>query len=162
MTCGKETSNELRKYNIHVDAEPKNNFSAKELINLARSLLSKEDKVLRLRSDKAGDELANKLAETGAHVIDSIIYENSPVLHNSLPDFDVIFFSSSSTVESFIEQWGEESLRDKKLLTIGKPTAQALLKYKLLPTLVSKESTVYGAISSLASFTVSQDLKLLA
>ena len=161
MTCGKETSNELRKYNIHVDAEPKNNFSAKELINLARSLLSKEDKVLRLRSDKAGDELANKLAETGAHVIDSIIYENSPVLHNSLPDFDVIFFSSSSTVESFIEQWGEESLRDKKLLTIGKPTAEALLKYKLLPTLVSKESTVYGAISSLASFTVSQDLKLL-
>ena len=54
MTCGKETSNELRKYNIHVDAEPKNNFSAKELINLAKSLLSKEDKVLRLRQIKLG------------------------------------------------------------------------------------------------------------
>ena len=158
MTCGKETSNELKKFNIHIDAEPEKNFSAQELIKLAHSLLSKNDNVLRLRSDKAGSALAKKLLKTQAQVIDSVIYENSQIFHKILPEFDVIFFSSSSTVENFIEQWGPACLKNKILLSIGQPTAKTLLKYKLRPTLIADESTVKGAIDSLASFIVAQDL----
>ena len=158
MTCGKETSNELKKFNIHVDAEPEKNFSAQELVKLAHSLLSKNDNVLRLRSDKAGSALAKKLLETQAQVIDSVIYENSQIFHKILPEFDIIFFSSSSTVENFIEQWGPACLKNKILLSIGQPTAKTLLKYKLRPTLIADESTVKGAMDSLASFIVAQDL----
>ena len=158
MTCGKETSNELKKFNIHVDAEPEKNFSAQELVKLAHSLLSKNDNVLRLRSDKAGSALAKKLLETQAQVIDSVIYENSRIFHKILPEFDIIFFSSSSTVENFIEQWGPACLKNKILLSIGQPTAKTLLKYKLRPTLIADESTVKGAMDSLASFIVAQDL----
>ena len=75
-----------------------------------------------------------------------------------LPKFDIIFFSSSSTVENFIEQWGSACLKNKILLSIGKPTAKTLLKYKLKPTLIADESTVKGAMDSLASFIVAQDL----
>ena len=158
MTCGKETSNELKKVNIHVDAEPEKNFSAKELIKLAHSLLSKNDYVLRLRSDKAGPALAKELLETGAKVTDAIIYKNSQIFHEILPEFDIVFFSSSSTVENFIEQWGIDPLKNKILLSIGQPTAKTLFKYKLRPTLIADESTVKGAMSSLASFIVAQDL----
>ena len=159
MTCGKETSAEFLKYGIIVDLEPEKDFSATSLENIAKSTLITNDKVLRIRSDKAGPQLANNLKRTKASITDAIIYENHSVDHKELPEFDIVFFSSSSAVQNYIKRWGKESLKEKTTLVIGKPTANALISVGLQPNIIAKEATVKGAIDSLAINLVMESLR---
>ena len=112
-------------------------------------------RILRLRSDRAGSGLAKKLRELGAEVDDCILYKNERIRYESLPAFEVVFFASASAVNAFIEQWGPQPLTRKTLLTIGSPTARELEKHGLHPDVIARKSTVAGAISTLAEFTVS-------
>jgi len=158
MVCGRGTADEFAGYGIHVDAQPEGAFSAESLAELARTELRSADKVLRVRSDKAGPELAAALRETGAEVEDAIIYDNERIEHGDLPEFDVVFFASASGVESFVGQWGAETLSDKTTVVIGKPTARALKHHGLDPVVVAREATVPGAIQSLAEFFTGEEL----
>ena len=121
-------------------------------------VLKPEDKVLRIRSDKAGKMLANKLSKTKAKITDAIIYENHSVNHDELPEYDIVFFSSSSAVTNYIEKWKKDSLKDKIILVIGKPTAKALTDFGIKPDIIANEATVQGAIDSLACNLVSKSL----
>lgn len=158
MTCGKETSAEFLKYGITIDLQPENDFSARSLERIATAVLKSEDKVLRIRSDKAGEALANKLRKTKAMITDAIIYENHSVNHDELPEYDIVFFSSSSAVINYIEKWKKDSLKDKIILVIGKPTANALINIGIEPDIIANEATVQGAIDSLACDLVSKSL----
>jgi uroporphyrinogen III methyltransferase/synthase len=150
MVCGRGTADEFAEYGIRVDAQPAGNFSAEALKVLASEILAPGDKVLRVRSDKAGDDLANAIRETGSDVTDTIIYDNEKVTHDVLPEFDAAFFASASGVESFIAQWGVQSLESKTTVVIGKPTAEALQRHRIEPSVMAKQSTIPGAIQSLA------------
>ena len=130
-------------------------FSAEALIDAAKDKIKAGEKVLRLRSDKAGPDLAEKHRALGAEVDDCIIYENERIIHESLPDFDAVFFASAAGVESFIEQWGTDALSGKTLLVIGIPTANALEKHSLKPDVIGRKATVAGAIETLAAYDVS-------
>ena len=159
MVCGRGTADEFEQYGLHVDAQPTSGFSADALIELAAEVLNPGEKVLRLRSDKAGPQLAEALCETGAEIEDVILYDNIRIDHAEFPEFDAVFFASTSAVESFIDQWGADSLTDKTIAVIGTPTAQALEKQNLAPDIFAREATIPGAIASLAEHFVSQGIQ---
>ncbi|MDF7798481.1 uroporphyrinogen-III C-methyltransferase [Pontiellaceae bacterium B1224] len=158
MVCGKGTADELKPHGLYVDALPENGYSAEGLMEVARNEIEPDDQILRLRADKAGPQLAEDLRKLGAEVDDFIIYNNEPIVHDELPNFDAVFFASASGVESFLVQWGFQSLENKTIVVIGSPTAHALEKQELSPDVIAKEATIPGAIDSLASFFVSEKL----
>jgi uroporphyrinogen III methyltransferase/synthase len=155
MVCGRGTANAFLEYGIRVDAQPEHSFSAEALKVLAKETVPSGASVLRVRSDKAGPDLADALRTTGARVEEAIIYDNVRVEHAALPDFDAVFFASASGVESFIAQWGPDSLSHKITVVIGKPTEAALEQHRLKADLVAKEATIPGAIQTLAEHLVS-------
>jgi uroporphyrinogen III methyltransferase/synthase len=156
MVCGRGTAAEFAAYGIRVDAQPDAAFSAESLIALARDVTRPGEKILRVRSDKAGSDLASALREIGLEVEDTVIYDNVRVDYEELPAFDVAFFASASGVESLIGQWGAAALSGKTIVVIGKPTADALSRFGLQPDVVAREATVPGAIQSLSERLVSQ------
>ena len=109
-------------------------------------------RVLRLRSEKAGPLLANVLREQGAQVEDVQLYKNEAIRDAYLPACDAIFFASASAVEAFVAQFGADALSGKSVLTIGKPTSDALAKCGRRPDVVADEATVDGAIETLARY----------
>lgn len=150
MVCGRGTADEFSRFNLRVDAQPDAAFSAESLVRLAEGILNPGDKVLRVRSDKAGPQLAEALRQTGADVEDAILYDNERIAYDHQPGFDAVFFASASAVEAFIDQWGAAALAGKTVAVIGQPTAAAMEKHGLQPTLVAREATVPGAIHTLA------------
>ncbi len=158
MVCGRGTGEELAKYGLYAEAQPKSDFSAEALLKLARETLKPGEKILRVRSDKAGPQFADALRKTRVEVEDTIIYDNQQIDHEELPDFDALFFASASAVESFIDQWNVEALTGKTTCVIGSPTAQALKKYKIQASVIAREATVMGAINSLAEHFVGEEL----
>ncbi len=156
MVCGRGTAAEFAEYGIRVDAQPKDNFSAAALKELAKDIFKPGDRVLRVRSDKAGPELADSFRPLAATVEDAVIYDNEQITHEELPPFDAVFFASASGVESFIAQWGAASLTNKTSVVIGRPTADALQRYGLQPDVTAAEATIPGAINALAQFFVSR------
>jgi uroporphyrinogen-III synthase len=132
-TCGAGTDAELRKYGIASDLMPESDFSAQGLIETACARLTAcggGRRILRLRSTKAGDEVAEALRAAGAEVEDEVLYDNVPVVRDAakerLPDFDTVFFASASAVEAFLAEYGAETLTGRRVLVIGKPTREAL------------------------------------
>jgi uroporphyrinogen III methyltransferase / synthase len=161
MVCGRGTAAELERSGLRADAQPPSDFSAAALIELAKSVLLPGDRVLRLRSEKAGTELADALRAQQLEVKEAIIYDNEPLLYEEIPSFDALFFASASAVESFVLQQGKETLLNKELLVIGQPTADALISIGLTPTVTARESTVLGALDALAQYAVLRTLKNL-
>jgi uroporphyrinogen III methyltransferase/synthase len=159
MVCGRGTAAEFEEYGIRIDAQPESDFSAESLKELAKGILKPGDNVLRVRSDKAGSDLADSFRETGAEVEDAIIYDNETIVHNELPEFDAVFFASASGVDSFIAQWGAEALAGATITVIGQPTAIALAKHGLKPSVMAGEATIPGAIQSLAEHLVSKAMR---
>jgi uroporphyrinogen III methyltransferase/synthase len=137
FTCGSGTDAELRKYGIKSDVVPKEDFSANGLIAEIKKLNLKGNKILRLRSAKAGSDVAKALRKAGAEVVDLVLYDNVNETHASLPEFDDVFFASASGVESFLAQYGEKKLRGKGIYVMGKPTLSAL------PERVAKKAVIF-------------------
>jgi len=126
-TCGAGTDAALRKYGVASDVMPKADYSAKGLIAEIRALNLKGRQVLRLRSAKAGDDVAKALKQVGAKVDDVVLYDNEYETPGVvLPPFDDVFFASASAVESFVAQYGAAKLRGKRILALGGPTYAAV------------------------------------
>ena len=158
MVCGRGTAAVFAEHGIHVDAQPETNYSAHALAQLATQILKPHDRVLRLRSDKAGTTLAEALRQTGAHITDTILYDNHPIHHATLPTADILFFASASGVETFIDHWGTEALKTTPCIVIGNPTAKALHKHDCTPDLIAHEATVQSVVETLAAHHISNRL----
>lgn len=150
MACGPGTLRELEAAGLKADAVPTSGFGAEGLLPLAEERIAKGARVLRVRSDKAGPSLAEKLRGQGAEVDDVCIYRNESVAKGELPYFDVAFFASSSAVTAFVDAWGIDPLGTKTVLAIGQPTAKALRSSGISTPLISPEATVASAIAHLA------------
>jgi len=158
MVCGSGSARALKEHGLIADAMPQKGYSAEALLETARGCIKSTDKILRLRSAKAGIAVTQGLRSMGAEVEDCIIYTNQPLMYDALPEFDAIFFASASAVEVYLEQWGAQQLQNKTILTIGRPTVKALESAGLKPTLISTEATVPDAISTLASFYIVESI----
>jgi uroporphyrinogen III methyltransferase/synthase len=161
MVCGRETAAVFNEVGIQVDAQPEKEFSATAMIELAKTRFTADTRVLRLRSDKAGERLGQALAAQGARVEDKIIYQNQAIHHEELPEFDALFFASSSAVDQFIAAWGVDALKGKEVVAIGAPTADTLTTYGRSADLVAGEATTSGAIRALAQYRVCAHLDRL-
>jgi uroporphyrinogen III methyltransferase / synthase len=158
MISGTGTAAELRRFGLHANAAPQDDFGAESIVEMARASIRPGSRVLRLRSDKAGPNLAAALKKPDVEVDDCVLYENAPIDYNQRPIFDVVFFASASAVEVFMNLWSRESLKGKTVLAIGKPTALALERMGRPADLISDEATVSGAVKFLARWSVLREL----
>lgn len=127
FTCGAGTDAELRRRGIASDVVPASDFSAAGLIAEIGKLDLSGRRVLRLRSAKAGGDVARALRRAGAKVEDRILYDNVPVVHSEPPPaFDAVFFASASAAEVYLAQYGRRSLAGKAIYAMGRPTLEAL------------------------------------
>jgi len=150
MTCGPGSATALKAYGITPDLMPPMDYSAEGLAALLQAHDFKGQRVLRLRSEKAGSLLADVLREKGAAVEDALLYTNAWIRYEKLPAFNSVFFASASAVESFCGQWGADALKDKIIVAIGKPTETALTQVGCTAQIIGDEATVEGAITALA------------
>ena len=128
-TCGAGTDAELRRHGISSDVVPAKDFSAAGLVAEIKKLDLRGKRVLRLRSAKAGADVARALRRAGAKVDDVVLYANEACApEGALPPFDDVFFASASAVESFVARYGAGALRGKGVLVMGGPTRAALPK----------------------------------
>lgn len=161
MVAGSGTGKELGRHALQADLMPSGRFSAESLVAAAREALGPGARVLRLRSDKAGPELADALRALGVTVEDRVLYRNARIHYERLPGFDAVFFASTSAVEAFEALWGGAPLAGKLVVAIGKPTVRALEARKVAVTLVSPEATVEAGLTALAQLCVRQRLATL-
>ena len=128
-TCGAGTDAELRRHGILSDVVPAKDFSATGLVAEIKKLDLHGKRVLRLRSAKAGADVARALRRAGAEVDDVVLYANRACApEGALPPFDDVFFASASAVESFVARYGARALRGKGVFVMGGPTRAALPK----------------------------------
>ena len=152
MVCGAGSAAAFRGYGFEPDLMPPADYSAEGLAAALCSVDLGGQRVLRLRSEKAGTLLADVLREKGAAVDDVRLYTNEPVAYPQLPAFDAVFFASASAVEAFVAQAGVAALAGKTVVVIGKPTAAALAAFGREPDVVATEATVDGAVEALALY----------
>lgn len=150
VSCGGGTSQEMRSLGLSADIEPVSDFSANGLLNTVKQMILPGTRILRLRSDKAGPDLADALRGMGAQVEDCLLYRNEPILHADRPEFDDVYFASASAVEVFDQQWGMQALAGRFVVAIGKPTHAALKRRGVTADMVPPEATVESSIDSLA------------
>lgn len=92
VVSGDGTAKALENYHMKAAIIPENNFSAEGLTGAVSNVFKQGQRVLRLRSDSAGETLSNELKKTGVTVIDRIICLNEPVHYGPVPQFDAILF----------------------------------------------------------------------
>jgi uroporphyrinogen III methyltransferase/synthase len=151
LACGPGTLRELRSAGLSPAAVPDENYGGKGVLEVARQCVGEGERVLRVRSDRAGPGLAESLRKLGIEVEDVCVYRNVSAVPEELPACDTVFFASSSAVSAFADTWGVESLVGKSVLSIGQPTAGALSEAGVTDVIVSPESTAESAIACLAA-----------
>lgn len=159
LSCGGGTSRELSAMGLKADLEPESDFSAAGLLAAAKGRLTPGARILRLRSDKAGDGIATGLRGLGAHVDDCLLYRNEPIVHEIRPEFDAVFFASASAVEQFMVQWGAGALAGKLVVAIGQPTLASLRSAGVMADLVPPSATVESSLEALARYYVSKEIR---
>lgn len=150
MACGPGSAAACESHGFMPELTPPMDYSADGLASEVRNLDWSGQRVLRLRSEKAGPLLADVLRQKGASVDDVQLYVNEPVTYAALPACDAVFFASASAVESFMSQSTGAWLKDKVVVTIGKPTTASLMAFGRQPDVVATTATVDGAIEALA------------
>jgi len=136
---------------------PEGEFNTQGVLEAAKKHIPKESNILRVRSDRAGETLSEKLRETFENVEDVVICRNQKVICE-MPECDAVFFASVSAVESFMDQFGVEKLNGKEIVVIGKMDAAALQQHGVENVVAPKQSTVEGAVEALAISNVRTDL----
>jgi uroporphyrinogen-III synthase len=92
----------------------------------------------------------------GAVVTDAALCRNETIRHETAPRFDAVFFASASAAEAFESAWGLAPLEGRVVVTIGRPTAEALRSRGRAPEVVSDVESADGAIAALARFVFSR------
>lgn len=158
LSCGPGTSLALAEAGILADAEPAEAYGSEGILACAQEKIAPGARILRLRSEKAGDTLAKRLAAAGFQVEEKLTYENRRLSAGALPESDIVFFASASAVEAAVAAWGTEPWKQRFVVVIGQPTADALTRLGLKADLIGTPATVAGAIGSLARHGVRQSL----
>ena len=159
MVTGRGTAREFEKHGIMIEAMPDSDFSTDAVIELASRVIEQGSRVFRARSAKAGPAVADALRANGMDVTDCIIYQNVPIEIDSLPSFDAVYFASSSAAETFLSTQSPSVLKDKLVVSIGRPTAQLLQEAGIDSIITPPISTTKSAIHSLAGCMVSQAME---
>ena len=161
---GTSTAEKLLNYGIIADLIPKE-FRAESLIdsleeNLLPTPYSLLPKILIVRAEIARDILPTELKNFGAEVTVAPAYktisavENAAEIKNLLDagEIDCVTFTSSSTVENFVNALGAEILSKTKTAAIGPITAQTLKKFGVDADIIANEFTIDGLVDAIKKF----------
>ncbi|MTK11454.1 MAG: uroporphyrinogen-III C-methyltransferase [Clostridiaceae bacterium] len=106
-------------------------FVAESLFDSMKKVVKPGDKIFIPRAKNARPYLVQVLKEAGCIVDECHAYETvTGSLHNkdSFDEVDTVIFTSPSTVENMIKIVGLESIKQKKVISIGPITGKALEK----------------------------------
>ena len=157
LVCGSGTGHALRTHGLLPDAMPESGYGAESLTAEAARHIHPGQRVLRLRSDAAGDTLSTALARLGAVVTDSVILRHHPVAHPGIPPFDAVLFASRSAVTAFLDRDDAPALQEKTVAAIGHPTADELARRGITGIITGREATMEALISALAAWYAFRD-----
>ena len=157
LCCGVGTAKTLAKFRVQADAMPAGEFNTAGVLAAAKKHIPKDARILRVRSDRAGEALSVELRETFTQVEDVVICRNQMV-KTDVPVCDVVFFASVSAVESFMDQFGVEALEGKLAAVIGTLDAAALKANGIEQISAPKRSAVEAAVEALALACVNKEL----
>ncbi len=160
---GPATSDALSKRSILPDFRPAH-FDGESLVQEIAPCDIRGRKVLLPRSDIARKELREGLERLGAEVTDLALYRT--ITHAEPPaealrrvrrgDGDIVTFTSSSTVEGFVEIVGREALdglKDKvSYASIGPVTSATMRLLGLDVSVEAKEHTAAGLVQAIVDF----------
>ena len=132
-----------------------------EALNQRASIL--KQKFLLPRADKARSLLKDELIKAGADVNEIIAYrtiiesdQGDDVIHKLRSgDVDLLTFSSSSTVENFVEILGRDQLPLLKHVTvacIGPITKKTADKFALKTSIMPEEYSIPGLVQEILNY----------
>ncbi len=119
-------------------------------------------RVLLPRADIARPALADRLAQLGAQVDEVVAYRTvrpealAARLRKAAQDADVIAFTSSSTVQNFVEVLGRDEAaavaERATVACIGPITAQTAREWGMTPLVVARDYTIDGLLRALVEW----------
>jgi len=108
---------------------------------------------LLARADIARKTLAEGLVERGAQVDEFAAYRTVPVESGVLPAADIVTFTSSSTVQGYVNCLGtrsaKQALQDSRVVCIGPITAGTAQDLGVPVAAVAEEYTIEGLLAAL-------------
>jgi uroporphyrinogen III methyltransferase/synthase len=145
---GSVTADDLRARGINPDVVPER-FISTELL----PLLAEDQHGVRtavIRAEEGRDELIHELRRRGGEVDLAVAYRNvaEEVDPAELGEFDVVTFTSASTVDRFFEK----ATPGRALLaSIGPATSDAIRRHGREPDIVANEATIQALHDAVVS-----------
>ncbi len=115
--------------------------------------------LVRVRSERAGDLVADALSQHGCEVFDHIIYERWPVYGTRLPPGEVILFNSHDAVEAALNNWELSALAGRCICAAGRDTQEALSAQGVAVTVATATPSLRGLVSALAAYRTEEALR---
>lgn len=146
---GKKTKEVLETYHIRADLMP-DRYVGEDLVEALEGQVKKSDRVLLPHSNISRKKIVDGIKALG-QVDEVILYENHPPQDPvPLPDEkDYVLFTSSSTVNNFLDIYGKEALRETKILSIGPVTTETIRANGLKVSRESDEATIASLVDAL-------------
>ncbi len=160
--AGPGTAKEFLHRGIVPDLTPGRDFGTNGVLEAVCRSIPAGAHILRVRSEAAGNGLANALTSAGYRVTDCILYRNEILRPTRLPPFDVAFFASALAVEAFLSAHSAHALTGKTVVAMGQPTVDALEQRGVHGALKPPVATVEAALETLASAMVQNELENLS
>ncbi len=154
---GSATAEKLKQYGIVADVIP-GEYRAEGIIEALKGKLPPHAKVLIPRAEDAREILPETLREMGAEVDAAAAYRtvcgqvDGKALAAEIQDgqFDMVTFTSSSTVKNLVEIIGSaDLLKDVKTACIGPITADTAKSLGIEPDIIAKEYTIDGLVEAI-------------
>jgi uroporphyrinogen III methyltransferase/synthase len=160
---GPATAHQIKKKKISVDYMPKE-FIAEAILKGFQKMAMRGKKILLARAQKARDILPKGLRKMGAEVEVIEVYRTvrpkggSKRLRQLLSDgkMDVVTFTSSSTVDHFVELLKKEDLKKRlkgiAIACIGPVTAKTAKGWGMKVHIQPKEYTILGLTRAISKY----------
>jgi len=161
---GKPSAEKLRKYYLKADFIPDKFTSENLVVEMTAKFSLSKKRILFPGSSLSNPQIAENLKKAGAQVNMIPVYETKIAhvdeeLLNELKTFieqkkiDWITFTSSSTVDNFIEIVGRDFIVEHQanipISSIGPVTTETLEKYGFEPGITAKEHTFGGLVNAI-------------
>lgn len=157
---GPGTRDKIREYHLAVDLMPEKDFVAEGLVRAFKQNHNVENStVLWVRADEAREVIANELTGMGAIVDEATAYRTVPEKEDNIEALarlkdegaDMITFTSSSTVEHFLDL--KVPLPPGcKIASIGPVTSATIKKHGLHLDVEAKEHTIPGLVEAIERY----------
>lgn len=156
VAIGKKTSEALLKFGVKPDSIPGKSTSEELMKSLANFDWGRK-RVLIPVGNLSNREITAVIESNGGIVDQIVVYET--MLNDSFDytmkeevrsgQFDMVIFYSPSQVKNFVNIFGVEILKSKKIATIGPTTKNAVERFGLDVEIVPDNSTTEDLIASL-------------